>query len=71
MNESTVDNPGNFERQDVRIPRVPVMLRVALFDLVHAQVVVHNTWNFEDEAESIFSLRWKKLLHYSRQYSAH
>ena len=54
MNESTVDNPGNFERQDVRIPRVPVMLRVALFDLVYAQVVVHNTWNFEDEAESIF-----------------
>ena len=56
MNESTIDNPGNFERQDVRIPRVPVMLelRVALFDLVHVQVVVHNTWNFEDEAESIF-----------------
>jgi len=54
VNESTVDNPGNFERQDVRIPRVPVMLRVALFDIVHAQVVVHNTWNCEDEAESIF-----------------
>lgn len=54
MNESTVDNPENFERQDVRIPRVPVMLRVALFDIVHAQVVVHNTWNCEDEAESIF-----------------